>query len=197
MSTARKRIFAISGSTRAHSTNEALLRFIGERYCDQLELDLFTSLAALPHFNPDVSDDAVDSAVASFRASIARADGVIFCTPEYVFSLPGSLKNAIDWIVSTTVFSDKPVGVIVASGLGEKAFESLVLIMQTVGAKIDGSTLLISGARSKVNASGEVTCEETLQNLDMAIGALISTMVEAEGGVNNRLDPASICDTRF
>ena len=68
-----------------------------------------------------------------FRKSIEEADAVLICTPEYVFSLPGILKNALEWTVSTTVFSDKPTALLTASSSGEKAHESLLLVMKTLG----------------------------------------------------------------
>ena len=105
--------------------------------------------------------------------SIAAADGVVICTPEYVFSLPGSLKNAIEWTVSTTVFSNKPVAIITASGLGEKAHEALQLIMKTIEATMLPSTqLLIQGARTKLNDSGEIVDEAILKKTKELIEAL-------------------------
>jgi NAD(P)H-dependent FMN reductase len=94
---------------------------------------------------------------------IEGAAGVIICTPEYVFSLPGILKNAIEWTVATTVFQDKPLAMIVASLSGEKAFESLDLIMTTVGAKMTPtSKLLITGAYSKLNKASNTLDETTI-----------------------------------
>jgi len=151
----RKNILAISGSTRSHSTNESILKIIAELFRESLDVQFF-SIAELPHFNPDLDKEEVPLSVKSFRELINHADGILICTPEYVFSLPGALKNAIEWTVSTTVFSDKPAALIVASSMGEKAMESLNLIMKTLGAKIDGNTLLISGARAKVNKQGEM-----------------------------------------
>jgi NAD(P)H-dependent FMN reductase len=157
-----KKIIAISGSTRTNSTNEGILRLLAKLYQDTLDVELYDGLAGLPHFNPDDDNENVAASVKNFREQIAQADGVIICTPEYVFSLPGALKNAIEWTVSTTVFSDKPVALIVASGLGEKTFESLTLIMNTVGAKIgEHAKLLIQGARSKIHKDGNMD-EQTL-----------------------------------
>ena len=173
----KKKILAISGSTRVKSTNEALLNVIADRYRDRLEVQLYTGLSSLPHFNPDVDDDHIHPSVAEWRKLIADADGVLICTPEYVFSLPGALKNAIEWTVSTVVFENKPLAFIVASGLGEKTFESLTLIMKTVGAKMgEGATLLIQGSRGKVSSEGCIKDEGTSIAIDKLVDSFISTI---------------------
>ncbi|WP_230470731.1 NADPH-dependent FMN reductase [Flavobacterium cheongpyeongense] len=85
-----------------------------------------------------------------FRDKIIAAEGIIICTSEYVFSLPGSLKNALEWCVSTTIFSTKRVGLITASASGETVHEQLLLIMKTLEAKFQKERqLLIAGIRGK------------------------------------------------
>lgn len=178
MGNVKPKIIAISGSTRHNSTNENILKIIAELYKNSLDITLYNGIAELPHFNPDIADDQIASSVKDFRELIAAADGVLICTPEYVFSLPGSLKNALEWTVSTTVFSDKPVACIVASGLGEKALESLVLIMKTlVGTEINPeTTLLISGARSKVKPDGTFSDDTTSVKIKELMEAFISML---------------------
>jgi len=175
MNKEKRKVFAISGSTRAHSSNEVILKLIAGLYQDELDVHIYDQLARLPHFNPDVDDDHVEQSVANFRALIDSADGVLICTPEYVFSLPGALKNALEWTVSTTVFSEKPFAFIVASGLGEKTFESLALIMNTIlQYKIDDDAkLLIQGARAKINSNGDVADPKVLQDIRQVVDALI------------------------
>jgi chromate reductase len=177
MATIKKKILAISGSTRTGSVNEAILKFIAKEYSEVLEVDIFKSIAALPHFNPDINDEDTPGIVRKFRESIAQSDGVIICTPEYVFSLPGALKNAIEWTVSTTVFSGKPVAFIVASGLGEKAYESLLLIMNTIEAKIGAhASILLKGARSKFNDQGQLSDESTLKDIEKLVDSFLETI---------------------
>ena len=147
----KKKVFAISGSTRQNSSNLQLLRMIAAMSEPVFEVEIFNELGSLPHFNPDLDGEVVPDAVAKLREKIREADGVIICTPEYVFSLPGALKNAIEWTVGSTVFSEKPMALITASGLGQKAHEALQLIMKTIYAQFnERTTLLISGARAKV-----------------------------------------------
>jgi NAD(P)H-dependent FMN reductase len=73
----------------------------------------------MPHFDPELSTDNPPKIIVEFRTAIEKADGILICTPEYVFIIPSGL-NAIEWCVSTTVFSDKPVGLITASADGRR-----------------------------------------------------------------------------
>ena len=174
----KKKILAISGSTRRNSSNEFILNFIAERYGDTMDLELYAGIDLLPHFNPDLDQADVPPVVEEFRDKISAADGVLFCTPEYVFSLPGSLKNAIEWTVSTTVFTDKPTAYIIASASGEAAFASLDLILTTLQARIgQNSRLLIQGVKGKVGKSGLITDQGTLNELDRVAKSLLDTML--------------------
>jgi chromate reductase len=179
MNDTKKKVLAICGSTRQQSANLQLLQSIARLSAEQLELTIYDDIAQLPHFNPDLDNDTVPTVVKEMREKISAADGVLICTPEYVFSLPGGLKNLIEWTVSTTVFSEKPVALITASGLGQKAHEALQLIMKTIYADVrESGQLLISGARSKLDKNGEITDAETLQKVKMLISSFISQMTE-------------------
>lgn len=148
----RKKVLAISGSTRKNSTNDKLLGLLQEYSDSRIDITLYDHITRLPYFTPGMEPPA---SVLHFIRAISQADGVLICTPEYVFSLPGVLKNALEWTVSTVVFTDKPTAFIVASSLGEKAFESLDLVLKTLGATTgEGSKLLISGVQSKIDARG-------------------------------------------
>jgi NAD(P)H-dependent FMN reductase len=108
-------------------------------------------ISLLPFFNPDLDNEGAPQAVTDFRDQIRRADAVIICTPEYVYSLPGVLKNALEWTVSSSSFSSRPVALIVAATGGEKAYESLQLIMRTIEARFEEDTcLLLQGAKAKI-----------------------------------------------
>jgi len=162
----KKKIIAVSGSTRKNSSNFKILKFISEHINNRYEVEIFEDLESIPHFNPDLDTENPPEEVTIFRNKILAADGVIICTPEYVFSLPGSLKNALEWCVSTTVFSNKKVGLITASASGEKGYEQLSLIMKTIEAKFDDKTqLLIQGIRGKLDDEGNIIDEKTLLNL--------------------------------
>jgi len=111
------------------------------------------------------------------RRCIKEADGVLICTPEYVFGVPGALKNAIDWTVSSGEFSAKPTALITASLGGEKAHESLLLTLKTVEAVIgENAALLIQYIRTKVNAEGAVSDAATVEALKLLIESFAQTL---------------------
>lgn len=172
----KKKILAISGSTRKQSSNDAILKTIAGWYRDMLDVEIYEGIEKLPHFNPDFTGENCPEVVKQFQEKIKNADGVLICTPEYVFSLPGSLKNAIEWNVATTVFSNKPLATIVASASGEKAFESLNLIMTTLECNLpDSSRLLIRGARGKIK-DGEITDSATVSQIKELMDSLMNSM---------------------
>jgi chromate reductase len=176
----RKNIFVIIGSASKNSANQKLADIISELSRESFNLTMFDDLKDLPHFDPELSTDNVPQSILEFRRAINAADGVIISTPEYVFSLPSGLKNAIEWCVSTTVFSDKPMGLITASLDGKKAHEQLQLIMKTLTAKFaDETVLLISGIKGKINNVGEVTDPKTLEGLRNFIAAYLSLVNNA------------------
>ena len=171
-------ILAICGSTRKNSANLQIINAIKELSKEQFEITFYNALDTLPYFNQDIKDENAPASVLTFRKMIEQADGVLICTPEYVFSLPGILKNALEWTVSTTIFSDKPTILITASSSGEKAHESLLLIMKTLGIKTnEDMCLLMSGVKSKLDVNGNVTdiaLKERLLNLIAAAVGLIN-----------------------
>lgn len=110
------------------------------------------------------------------------ADGILICTPEYIFSIPSGLKNAIEWCVSSTVFSDKTTGLITASASGQKGHEELQLIMKTVMATFTEETLLlIQGIKGKINDKGEITDTKTLGDLMKFIKSYKKLVENARG----------------
>lgn len=168
----KKRIFAIVGSASENSANEKLLNIIVQLLSPGVEVEIFKDLKALPHFNPEQSATAPPELISVFREKIERADGVIISTPEYIFSIPSGLKNAIEWCVATTIFFEKPVGIITASLQGQKGHEELQLIMETLMAKLTvETTLLIEGIKGKITAENTITDAETEERLKIFIAA--------------------------
>ena len=112
------RILAISGSVRRDSHNARLLRHVAERAPDGVELEIWEELKSIPPYDEDDDTEAPPRPVAELRRAIAEADGLLFATPEYNSSIPGVLKNAIDWASrprATTPLQGKPAAVIGAS----------------------------------------------------------------------------------
>ncbi|PKV52788.1 NAD(P)H-dependent FMN reductase [Aquimarina sp. MAR_2010_214] len=165
--TKRLKILGINGSASQNSSNLSILNKIAELGKSQFDLNIIDDLTELPHFKTELTDNNVPEKIIEFRNQIENADGIIICTPEYVFSIPSGLKNAIEWCVSTAVFSDKPIGLITASASGEKGHEELKLIMKTVQTNFtDETTLLIQGIKGKINNSGEILDDNTKNQLE-------------------------------
>ena len=166
MSTIKKNIFVIIGSASKNSANEKLMENFAKLTKEIFNLTVFKDLKTLPHFDPELSIDNPPKEIIEFRRNVENANGIIICTPEYIFSIPGGLKNAIEWCVSTTVFSEKPIGLITASASGQKGHEELQLIMKTVMAKFtDETTLLIPGIKGKMDEGGNITDNKTKADL--------------------------------
>ncbi len=112
------RIFALSGSLRDGSFNTALLRAAEELAPADVEFDHYERLGDLPHYNQDLDGDDPPESVIDLRARITAADGVLIATPEYNYSIPGVLKNAIDWASRPAASSSllhKPVAIMGAA----------------------------------------------------------------------------------
>lgn len=118
------------------------------------EFIIFDRLAELPHFNPDLdTEDKLPASVKELRGMINRSQAIIVSTPEYAHGMPGSLKNAFDWLVSTTVLEHKPTGILIASASDAPfAKDSVVEVLKTMNAKIIPDLVqTISGSRSKAD----------------------------------------------
>lgn len=162
----KKNILIINGSASRNSSNERLIDHLASLVKEGFTLAIFNDLKKLPHFDPELSANNPPESVVNFRKTIEKADGIIICTPEYVFSIPSGLKNAIEWCVATTVFSDKPMGLITASASGQKGHEELQLIMKTIVTKFtEETTLLIQGIRGKIDEQGKITDKRTESEL--------------------------------
>lgn len=162
----KRQIVAINGSASRDSSNLAILKIIAELTEMELDMKILDDLSDLPHFQTELTDKNVPEKIMKYRKEIANADGIIICTPEYVFSIPSGLKNMIEWCVSTTVFSDKPIGLITASASGLKGHDELQLIMKTLMAKFTNkTTLLIQGVKGKINEHGQLIDPKTYDDL--------------------------------
>lgn len=171
--TGRKKIVAIPGSTRKNSANLSLINAINELYSDQLEFKIFQGLTGIPHFNPDLDTEKPPEAVLAFRKELNEADGILICTPEYAMGVPGTLKNAIDWTVSSMEFADKPVALITASSAGHKAHLSMIETLKVIESDIsEDSQLLISFVKSKVKDS-EIADKDTLEQVEKIMRSFI------------------------
>lgn len=169
-------ILAISGSLRASSSNTAICHAAIGLAPDNINISLYERLGELPHFNPELDTDNVPTSVKDWRTRLKQSNGVLICTPEYAHGVPGVLKNALDWIVSSGEFVNKPTAVISASPSpdgGDKAHTSLVQTLTVMTAEIvEGATLLIPAVSAKLDRSCEVTDPATAQALRSLLDAL-------------------------
>ncbi|TGM83946.1 NADPH-dependent FMN reductase [Leptospira levettii] len=155
-------LLAISGGISASSYNRKILinlKAIYEPVCDMI---IYDKIVNFPFFDSGISEEGTPDIIKDFLGEVKRADGILICSPEYVFSIPGVLKNALEWAVASVAFTDKPVAVITAASVGQKAHESLLLVLKTIGAKLmDDTNLLISGVKGKVSIEGQIQDEQT------------------------------------
>lgn len=129
-------ILAICGSLRARSSNLSVLQAARMLAPQSLEITLFDGLEALPHFNPDRDTETPPLPVSKLREAVGGADALLICSPEYARGVAGVMKNALDWLVSSFEFPDKPVAVINASQRSTHADAALRLTLQTMSARL-------------------------------------------------------------
>jgi NAD(P)H-dependent FMN reductase len=172
-------LLALSGSLRAGSLNTALLEAASVLAPRGVTITLFERLAELPHFNPDLdlSDREPPAAVADLRRAVGTADGVLLSTPEYARGLPGSFKNALDWLVGSTEFPGKHVAVLSPSERAVHARAQLSVILTTMSARlIERPTLVIPLPSREMNAGDIVRDLETSEALTAALSEIIEAI---------------------
>jgi NAD(P)H-dependent FMN reductase len=130
------KIAAISGSLRAGSSNTAVLRAAARLAPAGVEVILFEGIADLPFFNPDLDGEDVPAPVGTMRALIGSVDGLLISSPEYARGVAGVLKNALDWLVGSHEFPDKPVALINTSPRATHALAALTLTLETMSARL-------------------------------------------------------------
>jgi chromate reductase len=170
------RVLLVSGSTRGGSANTAALRTARDGAPAGVTAVLYGDLADLPAFNPDDADhEPVHPAVARLREDLGAADAVLFCTPEYAGSLPGSLKNLLDWTVGNGDLYGKPVAwvTVAPEGRGEGALATLATVLGYVGADVvEAACVRLPVARQDLGPDGMVTDPGIRAGLGRALGTL-------------------------
>jgi len=169
-------LFAISGSLRAGSSNHTILQHLGQVMPPGIGYAIYDGLGTIPAFDPGLDNDGPPSSVSDLRKRISEADAIIICTPEYAYGVPGALKNALDWTVSSGSFSGKPVALITASTGGENAHEAMIKILGALDAKLaPETTLLIPFVRTKIEG-GSVTDTVTVEKLKDVFQQLLNAI---------------------
>jgi chromate reductase, NAD(P)H dehydrogenase (quinone) len=176
------RVLGISGSLRRDSHNTKLLRAASELLPPPAQLEIFNGLADVPPYNEDEDVDSAPPAVQRLREAIAGADAVLIATPEYNASIPGHLKNALDW--ASRPFPDnalrgKPVAVIGASTSmfgAVWAQAELRKVLGAIGARVIDRELPISTAEEAFDAQFQLVSDEQRGRL---VGILEELVEEA------------------
>lgn len=180
------RIFAVSGSLRATSSNTALLRAASSLAPEGVEVALYKGLADLPHFNPDLDDLDAGTApalVMDFRSRLQASDGVLISSPEYAHGVPGALKNAIDWVVSSGEIYEKPVALLNASMGARHAYASLAETLETADANIvREASVRVGLPTNRIDEAGILANPELSGALRAAVAALARAVEDRRDG---------------
>ena len=164
------RILAIPGSLRGISFNSAALRAAIALAPAGVEISLYSSLAELPHFNPDRDAEPLPDAVRALRDAVGRSDGLLMAVPEYAHGVPGTFKNALDWLVSGVEFPNKPVALINTSQRAAHAQAQLREILATMSARlVEGACLTLPLMGRNLDAAGILADPELAAPLRQAL----------------------------
>ena len=174
------RILGISGSLRRDSHNTALLRAAAELLPPGVEFELYEGLREIPPYDQDEDDAGQhDPAVVELKQAIEQADAVLISTPEYNHSIPGVLKNALDWVsrpVATTVLRGKPVAVVGASTslFGAVWAQAEVRkVLAAIGADVVDRELPVMQAHAKFDEYGNLHADDLREQLAEHVAELV------------------------
>src|SRR3954447_23711772 len=178
------RILAISGSLREASNSTALLRALREEAPEGVTVEIWNRLREIPPYDQD--DDVVPgpTAVEAFRQLVREVDAVFFATPEYNSSVPGALKNALDWAsrpLATNAFRNKPVAVIGSSAGafgGVWAAAELRKVLGAMAARVTEAELAVGHAPEKFGDDGHLADEDVREELVAALDTLVTAVLD-------------------
>lgn len=177
------KIVAIVGSLRKESYNKRIANFMQDRYKGKLDIEILP-IDNLPLFNEDIENNP-PSAVKDFKEKIKESEGVLFVTPEYNHSIPGVLKNALDWCSRVErVMLNKPTFIVGASNgnIGTARCQAhLRQVLNSGGiASIDlpGNQVLIGNVQDKFDEAGNFIDERTIKYLDKVVNNYVDWAVK-------------------
>ena len=174
------KVLGISGSLRSDSHNTALLRAAAELLPGDVEFQLWDGLKAVPPYDEDDDVEPAPAAVADLRDAIAGVDAILFATPEYNQSVPGQLKNALDWAsrpFATNTLRNKPVAVV---GASKGAFGAvwaqaeLRKVLAATGARVVDADVAVGHAHERFGPDGRLADESLREQLTEVVEALVA-----------------------
>lgn len=181
-------VLGIAGSLREGSYNRALLRAAREAAPEGIRVRIYDGLGDVPPYDQDRDVSPAPAAVADLRESIARSDALLVATPEYNHSVPGVLKNAVDWAsrpYGESSLQEKPAAVVGASPSrfgAQWAQEDLRKVLEAAGAEVLDAGLAVSRAPERLDGEGRLTDAEVRRGLvDLLVG--LAELAAAEGEV--------------
>jgi chromate reductase len=162
-------VIAVSGSLRAASVNTALLRAAAVLAPPGLVVTLYEEVSALPHFNPD-QETPPPAIVARWQTLLRGCDAILIAAPEYAHGVPGSIKNALDWVVGTTGLEGKPVALLNSSPRAGHAHAALAEIVSTMGwSVLEAASVRIPCARKDIDPAALLDMPEFAEPLRAAL----------------------------
>jgi chromate reductase len=180
------RVLGISGSLRRDSYNHALLREAAERLPAGVELVEFEGLAEIPPYDADREELGVPEPVEALRAAIRAADGVLVATPEYNHSIPGVLKNALDWAsrpAGQSAMNGKPAAVVGAStGMFGAVWAQAETrkVLGALGARVVEAELPVAKAADLYEAGRLELPPQQAEQLEEILAELVAAIEEAQ-----------------
>jgi chromate reductase len=176
------KVLGISGSVRRDSHNTQLLRHAAGAFGPGVELEVWEELKAIPPYDEDDDVEPAPAAVARLRAAVAGADAVLFATPEYNSSIPGQLKNALDWIsrpLARNPLRNKPVAVIGASTGAFGALwaqAELRKVLGAIGARVVDGEVAVGHAPTRFDDSGRLADDDLHAQVEAVAGELTAAV---------------------
>jgi len=169
-------VLCLCGSLRKVSSNLALLHAVVQLAPPGLGVGIARPLDRLPHFNPDHDVDPAPAAVREFREEVAAAAALVISSPEYAFGVPGVLKNALDWLVSSGELYEKPTALITASPNYGGAARAQAHLLDTLRAQqarlVEAACVSVPAVRTRFNPEGRLVDPDIIAALRGGLAAL-------------------------
>lgn len=171
------RLVALVGSLRAGSLNRHLAESLAALAPDDVQIEVLPNIGDIPHYNSDLQEQGFPAAVTALGDRIRAADGVVIVSPEYNYSVPGVLKNALDWLsrLPDQPFAGKPIAIQSAS-MGAVGGARMQYHLRQIFVFLDGHVLsrpevMVGAAHEKFDREGRLIDESTRKHVAQQLAA--------------------------